>query len=95
MKPSQSIFALSLVWAFLAMSTKAADLPRFHWQNFTVENGLPDNRVYSVAVDGDKVWAGTDNGLAALRKRQVEELRGEGWPGAPGRSLAGPGQTKP
>ena len=29
-----------------------------------MENGLPDNRVYAVAVDGDKVWAGTDNGLA-------------------------------
>ena len=49
---------------FLALSAQAADLPRFRWQNFTTENGLPDNRVYSIAVDGDKVWAGTDNGLA-------------------------------
>jgi len=48
----------------LTLTATAADLPHFRWQNFTVENGLPDNRVYCVAVDGDKVWAGTDNGLA-------------------------------
>ena len=54
----------SLLLLSLAVSAAAADLPRFRWQNFTVENGLPDNRVYCVAVDGEKVWAGTDNGLA-------------------------------
>ncbi len=48
----------------MTLPAMAADLPHFRWQNFTVENGLPDNRVYCVAVDGDKVWAGTDNGLA-------------------------------
>ena len=53
-----------LLLLMLAVSAAAADLPRFRWQNFTVENGLPDNRVYCVAVDGEKVWAGTDNGLA-------------------------------
>src|SRR5262249_15131486 len=47
-----------------AVAAAAADLPRFQWQNFTTADGLPDNRVYSIAVDGDRVWAGTDNGLA-------------------------------
>jgi ligand-binding sensor domain-containing protein len=42
----------------------AEDLPRFRWENFTTADGLPNNRVYSVCVDGNKVWAGTDNGLA-------------------------------
>jgi ligand-binding sensor domain-containing protein len=42
----------------------AEELPRFRWQNFTTADGLPHDRVYSVAVDGDRVWAGTDNGLA-------------------------------
>jgi ligand-binding sensor domain-containing protein len=42
----------------------AAELPRFRWENFTTAQGLPDNRIYSVCVDGDKIWAGTDNGLA-------------------------------
>jgi ligand-binding sensor domain-containing protein len=54
----------SLTILLLAASAVAADLPRFQWQNFTVENGLPNDRVYCVAVDGDRVWAGTDNGLA-------------------------------
>jgi len=49
---------------FAACALFAEDLPRFRWENFTTADGLPDNRVYSVAVDGDRVWAGTDNGLA-------------------------------
>jgi ligand-binding sensor domain-containing protein len=39
------------------------DMPRFHWDNFTTERGLPDNHVYSVLVDGTRVWAATENGL--------------------------------
>ena len=38
-------------------------MPRYHFENFTTANGLPDNHVYSVLVDGDRIWAGTDNGL--------------------------------
>ena len=38
-------------------------MPRFRWENFTTANGLPDNRVFNVCVDGDRVWAGTENGL--------------------------------
>ena len=40
-----------------------ASMPRYRFENFTTENGLPDNHVYSVLVDGDRIWAGTDNGL--------------------------------
>src|SRR4051795_2430889 len=39
------------------------DMPRFHWDNFTTERGLPDNHVYSVLVDGARIWAATENGL--------------------------------
>ncbi|MGA8160126.1 MAG: two-component regulator propeller domain-containing protein [Acidobacteriaceae bacterium] len=38
-------------------------MPRFRWENFTTANGLPDNHVFSVLVDGDRIWAGTNNGL--------------------------------
>ncbi|HVN93321.1 MAG TPA: two-component regulator propeller domain-containing protein [Terracidiphilus sp.] len=38
-------------------------MPRFRFENFTVADGLPDNHVYAVLVDGDRIWAGTDNGL--------------------------------
>jgi ligand-binding sensor domain-containing protein len=39
-------------------------MPRFRFENFTTANGLPDNHVYSVLVDGNRIWAGTENGLA-------------------------------
>ncbi len=39
-------------------------VPRFRFENFTTANGLPDNHVYSVLVDGERIWAGTENGLA-------------------------------
>jgi len=48
----------------LASSLGAAqDMPRFRWENFTTANGLPDNHVFCVLVDGNRIWAGTENGL--------------------------------
>jgi ligand-binding sensor domain-containing protein len=41
-------------------------MPRYRFENFTTANGLPDNHVYSVLVDGERIWAGTDDGLALL-----------------------------
>jgi ligand-binding sensor domain-containing protein len=38
-------------------------MPKFRFENFTTANGLPDDHVYTVLVDGDRIWAGTDNGL--------------------------------
>jgi ligand-binding sensor domain-containing protein len=35
----------------------------FRWENFTTVDGLPDNHVFCVLVDGNRVWAGTENGL--------------------------------
>jgi ligand-binding sensor domain-containing protein len=46
-------------------SMRAVDgVPYFRFENFTTANGLPDNHVFSVLVDGDRVWAGTENGLS-------------------------------
>jgi ligand-binding sensor domain-containing protein len=50
--------------AQLAPPQVAQGLPRFRFENFTIANGLPDNHVYTVLVDGDRIWAGTENGLA-------------------------------
>lgn len=41
-------------------------MPRFRFENYTTANGLPDDHVFAVLVDGDRVWAGTNNGLAVL-----------------------------
>jgi ligand-binding sensor domain-containing protein len=46
-----------------ATTAPPVPLPRFRFENFTTANGLPDNHVYSVLVDGERIWAGTDNGL--------------------------------
>jgi ligand-binding sensor domain-containing protein len=50
------------------LAATAADepLPRVYkyWESFHREDGLPADKVYSIAVDGDRIWAGTENGLA-------------------------------
>ncbi len=35
-----------------------------NWKNFTTKDGLPSDKIFCVRVDGDRVWAGTNNGLA-------------------------------
>jgi ligand-binding sensor domain-containing protein len=52
----------------LALPALAAppSMPMFRWDNFTTANGLPNSHVYCVLVDGDRVWAGTDDGLGVL-----------------------------
>jgi ligand-binding sensor domain-containing protein len=52
-----------------AASTAPQVLPRFRFENFTTANGLPDNHVFAVLVDGDRIWAGTENGLAVYENR--------------------------
>ena len=54
--------ALLLVAATLAFAS-GPNMPRYRFQNFTTANGLPNDHVYAVLVDGDRIWAGTDNGL--------------------------------
>ena len=61
-------------WSRSAILAATPDMPRFRWENFTTANGLPDNHVFCVLVDGDRVWAGTENGLGPVRKRQMEGL---------------------
>jgi len=39
------------------------NLPRFRFENFTTANGLPDDHVFNVLVDGNRIWAATENGL--------------------------------
>src|SRR5580765_666608 len=58
---------LGLLIAMLAVAAPllaaVPDMPKFRWENFTTTNGLPDNHVFCVLVDGDRIWAGTENGL--------------------------------
>ncbi|HVJ06768.1 MAG TPA: hypothetical protein VM554_00110 [Acidisarcina sp.] len=47
----------------LALRAAAPDMPRYRWVNYTTANGLPNAHVFCVLVDGDRVWAGTEDGL--------------------------------
>ena len=39
------------------------------WQHFGTEDGLPDDHIFTVKVAGDKVWIGTEDGLACYDKK--------------------------
>ena len=69
MRHALALLLVSTLWA------AAPPMPRFRWQNFTTADGLPDNKVFSVAVDGERVWAGTDNGLAMYEKGKWKIFR--------------------
>jgi len=62
---------------FLVMGLTAAVLvlagqqgPKFpiyeHWDTYGVHDGLPSEKCFSVRMQGERVWVGTDNGLACL-----------------------------
>jgi ligand-binding sensor domain-containing protein len=44
------------------------------WENFTAANGMPDAKVFCVEVDGDRVWAGTENGLVLIEKSKIKRI---------------------
>jgi ligand-binding sensor domain-containing protein len=53
----------------------AQELPLYtKWENYTTANGMPDEKVLSVAVDGDRVWAGTENGLVLIEKGKIQKV---------------------
>ena len=39
----------------------------FRWENFTTANGLPDNHVFCVLVDGNRIWAAPTMDWASTR----------------------------
>ena len=38
------------------------------WKHFTVKDGLPNDHIFAVKVDGPRVWVGTEDGLALIDK---------------------------
>lgn len=39
------------------------------WEDFTTKDGLPNDHVFCVKADGDRIWVGTEDGLACYDKR--------------------------
>lgn len=57
------LWFVALMFVLLASLAAGQDMPMFRWANFTTADGLPDNHVFCVLVDGQRIWAGTENGL--------------------------------
>src|ERR1017187_9521974 len=66
---SRSVSAVQKNRAAQAASA-APQVPRYRFENFTTANGLPDNHVFAVLVDGERIWAATENGLAVYEKHE-------------------------
>lgn len=54
------------------------------WKHFSVDDGLPNDHIFAVKTDGDKVWIGTEDGLARYDKqsgtfRSWKEADGLPW----------------
>jgi len=64
------------ICALLALMPAVAQQskPEIQWEHYTTGNGLPSNRVLCVAVDADRIWAGTDNGLVLIERGQVAKV---------------------
>ncbi len=57
------LFTIGTLLIAAPLLAATPDMPKFRWENFTTANGLPDNHVFCVLVDGNRIWAGTENGL--------------------------------
>lgn len=56
-------------WLLAAgVAAGAEEGPRLYddWTTWRTADGLPSDKVFCVTVDGERVWAGTDHGLAVL-----------------------------
>ncbi|HKM82891.1 MAG TPA: hypothetical protein VJY15_18270, partial [Candidatus Acidoferrum sp.] len=67
---------LAAVVSLVLLAPVCAQTPSLytHWENYTTANGMPDEKVLSVAVDGDRVWAGTENGLVLIEKGKIQKV---------------------
>lgn len=68
---SVTIAILALVLGSVAFAAEPVKLPYVYtkWKNFTVADGLPNDHIFAVKVDGPRVWVGTEDGLAMIDKR--------------------------
>ena len=59
-----------LLCVALGAEVATAKLPYVYtdWQHFTVKDGLPNDHIFAVEATADKVWVGTEDGLACIDK---------------------------
>ncbi|MBI4165577.1 MAG: regulator [Acidobacteria bacterium] len=71
---------LFIVILLVTATVLAAEKPPLitRWENFTTANGIPDDKVFCLAVDGPRVWAGTEDGLVLIENGKVARVYGTG-----------------
>lgn len=92
----KSRWHLNLISGFSLLFVVAAALPAqspplyTKWINYTPANGFPEGEVFCVAVDGNRVWAGTEQGLVLIENGEVKKVltRKDGLVGRPVMSVA-------
>ncbi len=68
----KTIYAAVLL--FVAPGLAAAESSYWNWANYTVANGMPADKVTCVAIDGNHIWAGTENGLVLITNQRIERV---------------------
>jgi ligand-binding sensor domain-containing protein len=60
-----------------AAAAGAPKLPYVYtnWKQFTVADGLPNDHIFAVKVDGPRVWVGTEDGLALIDRPTGKVVR--------------------
>jgi ligand-binding sensor domain-containing protein len=72
---SRRIFAAAAFLFLFAWTAPSQNLPLYtKWVNYTPANGFPAGEVYCVTVDGNRVWAGTSEGLVLIEDGKVKKL---------------------
>jgi len=57
-------------WAAVDQPSLSAGEPYVYteWETFGVEDGLPDDHIFTILADGERLWVGTEGGLALYEK---------------------------
>ena len=85
------VLGLALVGITAAQAQATKKLPYVYtkWKNFTVADGLPNDHIFSVKADGNRVWIGTEDGLAMYDKMTGKMKSWTEKDGLPWRAITG------
>ncbi len=77
MRHTAICLAIVLLASALAAGQGAEKLPFVYtnWKQFTVKDGLPDDHILAVKSDGNRIWVGTENGLALIDKKTAKVVK--------------------
>lgn len=83
---------LLILFLLLGAALPAQPLPYVYtkWKQFTTADGLPNDHVFAVKSDGDRLWVGTEGGLALIDKKAGKVVKS--WTekdGLPWRAVTG------